>query len=870
MKLRSWVSRLLGSLGRRRLDRELDEEIAAHLEAIEQDAMAAGLSAEAARRAALRQFGSIERMKEEHRDMRGSRHLESVLQDLRFSFRSIHRSAGHSALIAATLALGVAGSSAILSVYDRLFVRPLPFPEAQRLVHLDERIPDGQESIRVAYANFLEWQESAQSFESMAVWTEEGYNLTAGEAAERIEGARVSPGLLNVLGMQPALGRTFTAAEDQENGPNVVLLSHALWQRRFDSRLDVLGEEIELDGVAHEIVGVLPPEAAYPDHCDIWTPLQADPEYGVGWFLIGIARLRDGSSLDAARDELTRLHESLTESRGANFVTTPVLTDFRSHYLGDYRLGASLLLAGVGVALLIAAGNAAGLWLIGGLRRRNELLTRLALGASRARIVRQFTTESLLVALTGAALGALLGWQALAALLRFRPAELPAWLVFDLDGRFLFTAVVVSLFIGLIAGSAAALGATRAGTSNGMARGSASKRDRRNLDALVVGQAGLALALLMTVGLLVQALDTVYAVDPGFRSENVLTFTMSLPGWLYPQPRQRAEFFQELVERLEALPQVSAAGAISLAPLENYSATNFVVEGAGARDSKEPEPPVLTQAAVPGYFEAMGIGLIAGRWFDEREEQFDAAPVVIVNRTFVRRHFPDSSPLGRRVRYSYRPDEWMTVVGVAADVRHFGLEREPPLGVYIPLSQGQSYTAMTMTLKTRTPPLTLMPDIQRIASEMDPTVPVHGVMSLTERLDRTLFMRRAYSWLTFAFALLSLLLTAVGIYGVTAYLVSQRTREIGIRAALGEQRLTLQSKIVRHALALTTLGVLLGAAAGTYASTWMGSLLFGLDQWPMLPLIIAVGVLFTTALLASYLPARKVVRLNPAEMLRME
>ena len=875
MSLRVVFLRLLGLARKASFEHELHDEIESHLESAELDYRRAGMSPKEARAAARRSFGAIEAMKEEHRDQRTFRGLESLAQDWRFALRSALRSGPHSALIVVTFALGIAGSTGVFSVYDRLFIRSLPFIDAERLVDLDERA-ENVASIRLSYANFLAWREQAKTFESMAAWAETGYNLSLGDSSERIHGARVTHDLDDVLRIVPVLGRAIVPEENLQNGAKSAVLGYELWKRRFSGRPDVLGERIRLNGEAYTVVGVLPQRASFPDKAEVWTPLQTDPRYGVGWFLLGVGRLAEGVTIRSAQAELDRLQEGLVVSGRDDFVTFPVVTSLRERYLGDYKTGASLVLAAVGAALLIACANAAGLMLVGAVRRRPELVTRMALGASRRRVIRQLVTEGIHISLLGGLLGVALGWAVLRGMLAFRPEELPRWIEFDLDGRFLWFAVAVTLGAGILAGLVSALRATHADAGLALrpsaAKGSSAKDDRRSLNALVVGQAGLALALLMVTGLLVQALEKVRAVEPGFDPSNVLTFTLSLPRVRYPDPGERVRFFQSLLSKMQGVPGVRTAGAASLPPLEGYSGTNLVTESSRlASPDEERDPRVLLQGTVADYFATMRINLIEGRRFDSRDSVPGAPSVVIVNESFARYHFGDQSPVGHRVRYGHLPDSWMTIVGVCGDVRHFGPEHDAPLGAYIPMAQGaDAYSTMTVVVKAAGGAVNLTPQVLQIARDMAPGIPAYGLVPLEQRLAGATLVRRAYTWLASVFAFLALGLTGAGFYGVTAYLVRQRRREIGIRIALGEQRTSIQKQIVGHALALAACGAAIGFVVGGYASVLLDSVLFGLPAWAPGSALAAGTLMLGVVLLASWIPARRASWANPIELLRSE
>ncbi len=875
MSLRILLSRLLSVFTKAQTEAELRDEIAFHLESLEKDFLRQGLSPQEARRAARRAFGRIEPMKETHREVRSFRSLESLAQDGRLAARAVRRSGWQSVLIVVTFALGIAGSTAVFSVYDRMFIRALPFEDAASLVHLDERAEEVP-SIRLAYANFLAWREAARTFESMAAWAETGYNLSVHNDSERIRGARVTHDLDDVLRIAPLLGRGIVPEENVLNGPKSAVLGHGLWQRRFGGRADVLGKPIVLDGETFTVVGVLPERAVFPDKADIWTPLQENPQYGVGWFLLGVGRLAPGETLQSAQAELDHIQARLAASEGHQFSTFPALTDLREHYLGDFRGGATLILLAVGVVLLIACGNAACLMLVAAARRRPELATRLALGASRGRIIRQLTCESVISSLLGGSLGMVAGWATLRGMVMFRPGELPGWLQFDLDVRFLLFALGVTVVAGLGVGLVSAIRSTRAAGMSTLGRAavkhSSDRHDRRSLDVLVLGQAALALAVLMVAGLLFRALASVHKVEPGFEAEHALAFTLSLPRSDDRDGNRRATFFRTLLDEISNVPGVEAVGAASLPPLEGFSGTTFVPEAGRADPAGEMlEPSVLLQSTVGAYFGAMGITLLDGRPFDDRDQAPNADRVVIVNERFARHYFGDQRPVGRRVRFASRPDSWMTIVGVAGDVRHQGLERDAPLAAYIPLVQhADAYRTMTVVARGTGDAIGLATPLLQAVRARDARIPAYGLVTLEERLARLTLVRRAYTWMASAFALLALLLTVAGFHGVTAYRVRQRWREIGIRLALGESRKAIQWRIVGRAMALAGCGSVIGVIMGAYVGVLMEGLLFGLPAWTPWPILIALVLMFIVVLVASWVPAVRASWVEPRELIGRE
>ena len=570
--------------------------------------------------------------------------------DIKVAVRILVHRPAFAAMVTGVLALGIASNVAIFSVFNGLFLRPLPFAEPSRLVDLDETAPKWNLA-HLGISNFdaYRWMWGNTTFDGMAFFSQSGQggaNLSDNSvASQRIEDARVTCTLLDVLGLKPALGRNFLPQEDKPGGDKVILLGYALWQRLYHGDRNILGHVVKLDGVSHTVVGVLPREAAVPPAADAWVPLAADPNGPGPWYLIGAGRLKHGVTMEQALADLTRVHKSFLSGRPVNADTAPILQPLSDRYLGDLKPVTYILLGAVGVLLLIACVNIAGLMLVRGQARARELGIRMALGASRIRVVRQLFTESCVLAAIGGILGVALGEAFLRALVSLMPDYMPRWVRFDMDIRFVLFSVAVIGVATILFSLAPALDAVRGGARGSLqetARVTLSRGRRGMLGALVVGEIALAIMLLVGSGLLVQAFRKVLAVDPGFRPRGVLTWSLDLPAEKYKDGSGRYAFYHELIARMKSVPGVERVSAADMVPLTGHNGNFFEAEGARAMDPHEKKPIVVTIKAMAGYCEAMGLTFMSGRAFEERDEQPNQPPVAIVNESFAKWFWPGS------------------------------------------------------------------------------------------------------------------------------------------------------------------------------------------------------------------------------------
>lgn len=800
--------------------------------------------------------------------------------DLRHAARSVARQPLYGAMIVLMMTLGIGGTTAVFRVFNGLFLRPLPFPAAERLVDLDVRAPQWDlEYVGIAYADFAAWRERNRSFEAMGVYDVGGASYAGDDGARRVSVVAASHDLAGVLGMEPAVGRFFTPEEDVPDGSRVVLLTHRFWQEVFGGARDVVGRSAILDGEPYEIVGVLPPEAAFVAEADVWAPLQEDPTAHSSFYLTGIGRLRPGVGAERALEDLTRIHKGLVEEYSVNEVTFPVVSSLRDRYLGDYRLGSGVLLGAVAIVLLIACADIAGLVLARSMERTREIGVRLAMGAPRTRIVRQLLTESVLLAALGAVVGAWIGFEGSELLVSRMAEEFPPWVTFGLDWRFVLFTVAVTGGAVVLFGLAPAVrtsGVDPAGAlGTSSTRTTVSGRGRRTMAALVVGEVALAMVLLVVAGLSVRDFQRLQRVDPGLRTGNVLSYRVALPDSRYEDADARLAFWDSHLERLQALPGVVGAAGTTVLPLSGqHSGWFFVVEDAPPRGENERNPVVLNRAVSPGYLETMGVELVRGRDFTDFDGRDEGTYAAVVNETFVREFLSHrSDPVGARLQTGTTVDDedpWWTVVGVTRDTKHYGLDEEMRPAVYQPLRQ-MPIGFMNVVIRTSGDPTALAGAARTALREQDPQVALFDVTTMEERLHESLWSRRAASWLIATFSIVALVLAVAGLYGIVSYSVRQRVREIGIRMALGAARGRVVGQVLRRGMAIVGLGVVVGLAGALAAAGLVSDILVtGVSPTDPLIYLGVSALLLAVAAVANWIPARRAARLEVMGVLRGE
>jgi predicted permease len=794
--------------------------------------------------------------------------MSVVTTDLRFAIRQMLRQPTHTLLIVLLMAVGIGGNAAVFRIFNGLFLRPLPFEDAEQLVDLDETAPQWNlEYVRISIADFRDWSRENETFQGMAAYTVRGANLVGDAGAERVSYLAATHEIDDVLAIDAARGRFFTQAEDQPDAPRVALLSSSFWERSYGADPSVIGSTVSLDGLPVEVIGILTPEARFVADADLWVPLREDDSSS--YYLTGIGRLRPGVTLEQARADLGSIHAARAEVREENEVTSPTVQPVRERYLGEYRLGGGFLLGAVAVVLLIACGNIAGLMFARSIARRDEMAVRTAMGAGRSRLVRQLLTESAALALLGALVGTTAGLWASERLVSVVAEQTPPWVDFALDVRVVFFTVAATATAALLFGLFPALRASRVDAAGlGGTRSTSSLGSRRIMSGLVVGEVALAVALLIVSGLTVTDLTRLMRVDPGYRTEGVVTYRVQLPEERYPDRSDRIAFAEHYLERLQAIPGVEEAALASTLPLSGHSGWFFEVEGSDVPAMENAV--VLRRWVTPGYFEALDVGLLRGRLFDDFDGRDEESFVIVVNEAFVRTHIPEGTdPIGQRIKTGGDDAPWYTIIGVTPEVRHYGLDRDMRPGTYEPIRQNP-LELVQVALTTSGPVGPVTSAARTATAEVDPELPLYSVRTIRELLDETLFARRASTWLIGAFSAVALLLAMAGIYGMISYSVGQRSREISIRMAMGAETVRVMGGVVRQGMALAAGGVLAGLALAWAGAGIVSGILVDVSSTTPSVYLAVTGLVLGVAGLANYLPARRAARMDPMATLRGE
>jgi putative ABC transport system permease protein len=816
--------------------------------------------------------------------------MQTLLQDLRYGARMLFKQPSFSLIAVVTLALGIGANTAIFSVVNAVLLRPLPYAEPAALVALwesNKQRPESRNSI--AYPNFFDWRAQSQSFERMASYYTNNFALTDVATPVNLRSAVVSTELFPVLGIKPQLGRWFVA-EEETPGARVAVLSHSLWQRQFGGDPNIVGRALVLNGKPFNVVGVMPAGFQFPieaEPVELWLSASIDGEKSDpkepaqneqrgSHFIQAVGRLKPNVTLAQAQAEMDVIGAKLEQQYPDTNTRKGVkLLPYHNDLVHDYSEALWLILGAVGCVLLIACANVANLLLARATARYKEIAVRVALGANRSRVIRQLLTESLLLALGGGLLGLLLAWWGTEALVKLIPADVPRLAEIKLDRWVFGFTLLVSLVTGIVFGLAPALQASKVELTEAMKEGAraagASGGRTRLRSALVVAELAIALVVLIGAGLLLQTFRKLQQVDLGYDTSHVLTASVELPEARYPKPEQATVFYQTLLERVKALPGVESASAIVPLPLSGDTfVISFDVEGRNIPKSDRPSSNFRTVSL--DYFDTMKIPLRAGRTFTERDNA-QAPNVIIVNETFVKRHFPNENPLGKHIKPGISlggPSVWREIVGVVKDVKHKqALSRDYEPEYYLPHAQ-MPLGSMNLVVRTANEPQSLARSLQTVVHELDWNIPVYRIKTLEQYLGVAVAQPKFNALLLGSFAGLALLLTAIGLYGVMAYAVIQRTQEIGIRLALGAQTGDVLRLVLRQGLKLTALGLAIGLVTAYALTRYMQTLLFGVK--PSDPLTFAAIALLLTvvALVACYMPARRATKVDPLVALRYE
>jgi len=798
--------------------------------------------------------------------------LADLITDARYAVRQLVKSPGFTLVAVLTLAFGIGATTAIFSVVNTVMLRPLPWPDADGLVRVFERVPQyGRFS--VAPANFIDWRVQNTVFERIAAMTPGSDTYIASDGPERVVRASVSWDTFDLLGVTPALGRTFREEEDQPGQGNVIVISHGLWQRRFAGDPGVLGRTITLSGVPVTIIGVMPPDFYFPNReVEFWRPiaLPANPTRG-GHYLAVVARLKPGVTVQQADAEMKAIAERLALQYPANSENESAETlALRDLITGPIRPMLMTLLAAVGVVVLIACANVANLLLVRASVREKEIAIRSALGAGRRRIALQMLAESLVLALLGGALGVLLAYLAITPIQTLGAGSIPRVSELALDRTVLVFTFLVTLVTGVLFGLAPAWQAARGGLGavlkeGGRSSTGAGSRWMRN--TLLVTEVALSIVLLVGATLLIRSFANLTSVDPGFSAGRVLTFQVALPAAAYSEDHQRRAFFDRLLERLGALPGVESAGMVQQLPMMGSYVLSFDVQGrppATADDSRSANYRVVSA----DYFPAMGIPLQRGRALTDRDAE-TSPMVAVIDEAFARRHFPDEDPIGRGIDIGNGTDGFYEIVGVVGDVHHGGLDAIAAPSMYVPYKQ-DPFSAMRMVVRTAGDPTSMIAAARQTVREIDGTLPAYAITPLADVVSESVADRRFAMLLLGLFAFVALFLAAVGLYGVVAYTVSQRTSEIGLRMAIGAEPRDVMRMVVGGGMKLATIGVVVGIAGALALASLIASMLYGVTAFDPASYLVTATVLLVVAALACWIPARRAMRVDPLVALRQE
>jgi putative ABC transport system permease protein len=796
-----------------------------------------------------------------------------VLQDFRFALRMLARNAGMTALATMALALGIGGSTLIFSVVNAVLLRPLPVSDPDRLVWIWANSPSRNLAYAfTAYSTYAEWKAGSTSFESMSAYSPGSATLIVNNDPERVDVLQVNASFFPMLGVHPFAGRDFLADDDQPGAPKVAMLSYGLWEGRFGGDRGVIGHTINLDGEMVRVSGILPPGFAFPvKAADIYLPIARSTVRGTSGAALSVGvygRLKPGVPVQRAQAGIDavsrRLEAAYPEMKGRGAQVWRV----RDFVVRDVRFSLLVLFGAVGLVLLIACANVANLLLVRASARQREIALRTALGAARWRILRQLLTESVMLSACGGLAGLVLADVGIQLLSRYGPAKIPLLQNVALDGPVMVFAALACLVTGIVFGLAPALPVLRAGIYETLKEGGSAAGESRSRNrfrgALVVAEVALALLLTMGATLMMHTLLRLQATSPGFEAEGVLTASITLPALKYPGAAQRNAFYRALLDRLAVVPGVQAASMVSLIPFGgSNTGMNLLIEG---RPLPRPEEtPIFWQRIIdPGYFRVMRIPLIRGREFSEQDS--GSPRVAIINETMARRYWPGASPIGKRFGSS---NKWYTIVGIVGDVKFTSVTKDSDPEFYEPYRQAP-VADMVLTVRTASAPLRLAPALREEVHETDPDQPVSRVTSMEEYVAGTMATPRLSAIVLSGFGGTALLLAAVGIYGVISFAVTRRTREIGLRIALGARGRDVTFMVIRQALILASIGVAIGVGGALALTKVMQEMLFGVSAREPFAYLGVSSLLIAIATLAAYVPARRAARISPSVSLRSE
>jgi macrolide transport system ATP-binding/permease protein len=877
-KLRGWFVRLWGLPKQKVQDREFAEEIESHLRMHMEDNLRSGMEPECARREALIKLGGIEKTTQAHREGNTLPFVETLWQDLRYTVRQLRKNPAFAVTAILVLTLGIGATVGIFSFADAALIKPLPYREPSRLLVIFGSTPLGPR-FHLSFPDYYDLKKLNQVFTSFDVYDPNGFMLATPTGAQQATGARVSAGFFRTLGVAPILGRDFAEGEDKPSAPRTVMLSYGAWQNRYGKRADILGQTVMLDGNPNTIVGVLPKDFHFApaEPAEFWTAEHDESTCRGCHWLFGLGRLKDGVTIQMAAADMTSIARQLEQqypdsnySQSADVVAVPDVI------VGDIRPIILMLLGGAGLLLLIASVNVASLLLVRAQSRKREIAVRGALGASRQRLLRQFVTEGMVLSASATGIGLAAADGAMHLLTRLIPADTLASMPYlqglGLTPHVLLFTLAISLLSVVIFSLTPIVSISgdemRAGLTEG-SRGASGTVWQKFGANLVVVELATAVVLLVGAGLLGKSLYRLLQVDPGLEPSNLATLQLSVPRAKYSSDQQSIALERQILDRVTVLPGVTSAAMTNKLPVgDGDFTTSFVVVG---RPVHGEHNEVAFRIVSTDYFKTLQARLLEGRYFTPAEDA-TKPHVTLINRALARRYFPGEHPIGMSINFDGgKPDQTMQIIGVIDDIREGPLDTEARAAFYVPFEQ-RPLPFFSIVARTSVEAQSVIPSLIAAMHQIDPDIAAFGGATMDQRIHDSppSYLHRASAWLVGSFAVLALLLSVVGLYGVIAYSVSQRTREIGVRIALGAQRGMVYQLILKQAGRLIAIGLIAGLAGSIAAASLMRQLLFGTQAWDAFTLTTVVVMLGMSALMASYLPARRAASVNPLEALRSE
>jgi len=866
---------------------DVDDELAFHLEMRRRDLEARGASAADARAEAERSFGDLSVIRnacvtiDERRFRRAGRAewVGHMWNDVTFALRGLRKSPAFAITAILCVALGVGVTTTIFAAVNAILIRPLPYPEPDRLIAVyAQNVERGYHGTNISYEDYKSWRDDNRTLSGLGIWTWVTQTISEGET-ERVPGASVSANLFPTLGVRPILGRNFLPEEEFPGQSDVILISYGLWQRRFGGDSSIVGRMVSMDGRPHRVDGVMPPNFNFPDRGQFWMPFESQGPATEGrenrGYAGAIGRIKNGVTLEQVKADLANVSVRLQHDfPSQNTGWAAEVKTLRDDVSGELRKPLLVFLAAVGLVLLIACANVANLMLARGTSRQREVAVRTALGAERGRLIRQLLTESMLIAVLGGVVGAALGIWGVRVLRFAFPGDVPFYFSLSVDPRALAFGAGIIVLTGMLFGALPALRTTRVDINAALrdgARSGESKARGGARSALVIGEVAMSVVLMVAAMLLIRSYRAYTTTNLGFDQAGILTARISLPGFKYDTAAKRIAFFEQLEARVRALPGVTVVGSAGGIPFSGWDLQAGISVFGRPQAKKNQEIETHFQVVFPDFFEAMGVRLMHGRMLSLTDRD-TMAPVIVVNETFAKKVFPGDDPLGKRVKIGdlESSDPWLTIVGVVSDYRHYRLPQPMGPAMYYPFTAVAAWS-QTLTIRTTLPdPYSLVPSVRAALRELDPQIAMYDVKTMSDAVSQSLWRQRLQGQVLGVFAALALLLAMVGIYGVISYTVAQRTRELGVRVALGAQRGDVLTLVLKQGLRLALAGIVIGIVGALAMTQTLSSLLYGVRATDLLTYTVVPVLLGAVALLATYVPALRATRVDPLTAIRAE